>query len=360
VVGRRALLLAGAALPVSAYAQCVTDSHAVDSCRGGIRNGVAVPAPASSLDFMTPGTLPPGVTFTRTSVGTYFDSAGTLQTATANTPRWDYDPVTLALRGLLIEEQRTNLLLNSATLGTQTVTVTAVAYTLSFYGTGSITLSGVSTAGPLTGTGAFPRRVSLNFTPTAGSLTLTVTGTVQNAQLEAGGFCTSYVATVGTAATRTVESATMPLGGWFDPNVGTLAADVFLPQVPTANVNIEFLFIDSGSPTDCMGLRQAGTLGFGQITYWLAGALVFGQALPGVLNATAVNKLALTYSRGPPIAASGVLNAGGVITGVPTGLPTCTRMNFGNGRNNSINGHIRRVRYWNTALSGAALQVVTT
>jgi hypothetical protein len=202
--------------------------------------------------------------------------------------------------------------------------------------------------------------VSLAFTPTAGSLTLTVTGTVQNAQLEAGGFCTSYVATAGTTAARTAEAATMPLGGWFDPNVGTLAADVFLPQVPTAGANIEFLFIDAGSGTDCMGLRQAGTFGFGQITYWLAGANMYSQAPPGVLNAAAVNKLALTYSRGPPIAASGVLNAGGVLTGVPTGLPTCTRMNFGNGRNNSINGHIRRARYWNTALAGAALQAVTT
>ena len=43
---------------------------------------------------------------------------------------------------LLVEEGRTNLLLNSATLGTQGVTVTAVAHTLSFYGTGTITLNG--------------------------------------------------------------------------------------------------------------------------------------------------------------------------------------------------------------------------
>jgi hypothetical protein len=66
--------------------------------------------PALSLDFMTPGTLDPRITFTRASTATYFDSAGVMKTAAVNAPRWDYDPVTRALRGLLIEEARTNLL----------------------------------------------------------------------------------------------------------------------------------------------------------------------------------------------------------------------------------------------------------
>ena len=71
------------------------------------------PGKTLDLSFITPGTMPSGVTFTRASTGTYFNAAGTMQTATANTPRWDYDPATLALRGLLIEEARTNLVLNS-------------------------------------------------------------------------------------------------------------------------------------------------------------------------------------------------------------------------------------------------------
>lgn len=78
-----------------------------------------------------------------------------------------------------------NMLLNTDTLATQSVTVTAVAHTLSFYGTGTITLSGASTAGPLVGTGASDR-VSLTFTPSAGSLTLTVSGSVTQAQLVLG------------------------------------------------------------------------------------------------------------------------------------------------------------------------------
>ena len=57
-------------------------------------------------------------TFSRNSMGTYFDNSGTLQTAPANTPRIDYDPVTHAAKGLLIEEARTNSIRNNTMVGT--------------------------------------------------------------------------------------------------------------------------------------------------------------------------------------------------------------------------------------------------
>jgi len=80
---------------------------------------------------------------------------------------------------------RKNEIDSTATLSTQDVTVTAAERTLSFTGTGTVTLSGASTAGPLVGTGVGDR-VSLTFTPTAGTLTLTVSGSVTAAQLELG------------------------------------------------------------------------------------------------------------------------------------------------------------------------------
>ena len=73
------------------------------------------PGASLNLSFMS-GTLDPRITFTRASTATYFDATATVRTAAANAPRWDCDPVTGALRGLLIEETRTNLTLQSADL----------------------------------------------------------------------------------------------------------------------------------------------------------------------------------------------------------------------------------------------------
>jgi hypothetical protein len=50
------------------------------------------------------------ITYSRASAGTRYTSAGLLATMASGVPRIDYDPVSLAVRGLLIEEQRSNLL----------------------------------------------------------------------------------------------------------------------------------------------------------------------------------------------------------------------------------------------------------
>ena len=71
---------------------------------------------------------------------------------------------------------RVNLLLSTTTMSTQNVTTVATSYKLSFTGTGTVTLSGTSTAGPLSAG-------THNVTPTAGTLTLTVSGSVTLADL---------------------------------------------------------------------------------------------------------------------------------------------------------------------------------
>ena len=85
-----------------------------------------------SLNFLAGAPLDPRITFTRASTATFVGSNGLIQTAAIDTPRFDYNPTTLAPKGLLIEEQRTNLLLYSAqfdnaawTKSNSTVTVDA-------------------------------------------------------------------------------------------------------------------------------------------------------------------------------------------------------------------------------------------
>lgn len=141
-------------------------------------------------------------TFTRSTVKNTLGPSGALplmqSTINAEALEWSRAGVP---RGLSLEGARSNFLVNSATLVTQNLAVNAQAYTLSFYGTGTVALSGTSTAGPLVGTGANDR-VSLTFTPSAGTLTITPSGSVSNAQLEAGTFASSYIATAGTSLTR--------------------------------------------------------------------------------------------------------------------------------------------------------------
>lgn len=69
--------------------------------------------PKMALDFTT-ASLDSRVTFTRTgNTATVTNSSGFVVPINADLARFDYDPITLACKGLLIEESRTNLLLRS-------------------------------------------------------------------------------------------------------------------------------------------------------------------------------------------------------------------------------------------------------
>lgn len=70
-------------------------------------------SPSLLLNFTNTSTLDPRITFTRSTTATFTGSNGLIQTAAIDAPRFDYNPTTLASLGLLIEEQRTNLFLQS-------------------------------------------------------------------------------------------------------------------------------------------------------------------------------------------------------------------------------------------------------
>lgn len=85
--------------------------------------------PKLALDFTT-ASLDPRVTFTRSgSTATVVGSDGYIATINANLPRFDFDSVTLACKGLLIEEARTNLMLHSNAFATGWSIVAASSFT---------------------------------------------------------------------------------------------------------------------------------------------------------------------------------------------------------------------------------------
>lgn len=191
------------------------------------------------------------MTFTRSSTASRFNASGVLETLASDVPRFDFNPTTLAARGLLIEGARQNLLLNSDTLSTQSVTVTAAAHTLSFYGTGSVTLSGTST-GTINGAGAYPSQVTSTFTPTAGTLTLTVSGSVQFAQLELGVIASSYVPNAGTANTRAVEACSISSSAFPAPGTGpyTVFVKGIMPPSNTGDVGRHLFGLSDGTSAE--------------------------------------------------------------------------------------------------------------
>ena len=315
--------------------------------------------PNLDLNFAGTKTLDSRITFTRASTGTYVSSDGVLQTASTNAPRFDHNPTTGESLGLLVEEARTNLLLNSATLSTQSATVTATSTTLSFYGTGSITLSGASTAGPLAGTGA-NSRVSLTFTPSAGSLTLTVSGSVTNAQLEAGAFATSYIPTTSATTTRAADVASVTganFSSWYNQTEGT----VLYEGTVAANQFATYASIDNGTTTQNSTYLDNDSGNVRAVTF-SSSAAVSVLALGAIGTAGVFNRLSSTYKVNDFAA---VRNAGTVQTDTSGAVPVSS-IQLCLGRAPSglavtyINGTIKRLTYWTVRLANATLQAITT
>ena len=194
-----------------------------------------------------------------------------------------------------------NLLLNSATMATQTVTVVSGAtYTLSAYGTGSITTSGAAVA-TLTGTGA-ANRVSLTVAATTTSLTMTLTGAMDRAQLNLGPTALPYVPTTTAArygpaidwlagigvygirseAARTnlfLRSTEFNDAAWntslltVTPNAitapdGTLTADKLAPNAGGGNKDARQTVTAAAVTYTISVMAKAGELGFAYANYY--------------------------------------------------------------------------------------------
>jgi len=168
------------------------------------------------------------VTFTRASSGWYWDETGTLQEAGTDEPRFDHDPVTGEALGLLIEGQRTNLLLQSVDLtdaawsktqvgvsaGETGPDGTASAFLVTPSGTSDIISQAVTTGG------AEVYTVSAFLKAGAGAeVAIVLTGAVGTA-ISAAFDLDSGSVTISAGASEVTDAAITPQGsGWYRVSV---------------------------------------------------------------------------------------------------------------------------------------------
>lgn len=142
--------------------------------------------------------------FTRASVGMYRNAEGVWTQAANNVIRPHYTAAG-TFCGYLFEPASTNVFLNSDAPATQSIALTTQDYTVSVFGTGSVTSS--NGTGTATGHGAATEGSPVTITVTgAGTIVFTVAGAPTYVNVEGGGFSTTPIITAGTPASRALDT----------------------------------------------------------------------------------------------------------------------------------------------------------
>jgi hypothetical protein len=150
---------------------------------------------------------------TRATTATFVGSDGLIQSAAINAARFDHDPVTLASRGLLIEEGRTNSITGSNAFNTWTLANCTVA------ASSVVTPEGTANAWKIVEDSLTAAHSATRpFTPVSGT-TYTASAWIKSAEngfafvgLTGGGFATAFISVnLSTGAVSTAVGT--PIGG---------------------------------------------------------------------------------------------------------------------------------------------------
>jgi hypothetical protein len=363
--------------------------------------------PRMALDFTT-AVLDSRVTVTRAlNTATAINSSGFVAIVNANLPRFDYDPSTLQCKGLLIEEARSNLLLQSSNFSTSWVTdvgsctVTSdddispdgtqnadklafvgtnanryqtvagltigASYTMTVWlrvasGTASVSIgninAGVNVAQTVTTTW---QRFTVTQTASATTRYPQITATnvdvfAWGAQLEAGAFATSYIPTTTTSLTRNADQVVMTgtnFSDWYNASEGAIS--VTLQSLPNAGTSV--------SRAVCI---NDGTANNSLISAWVNASttmrsrLVVGGAtqfqFTGAVDPTNKNTICTAYKENN-FAAS--FNGAAALTDAAGSLGTPNQLAIsgdGTGTTNVYCGHIEKILYWPQRITNAEAQ----
>jgi hypothetical protein len=370
------------------------------------------------FDFLS-GSLDSRITFTRSTTATFVGSNGLVQTAAINAPRFDYDPVTLAAKGLLIEEQRTNLVLrseefdnaywqksiqgtgiapvvtaNAATApdGTMTADQVVFASTGTTSGDRSRLLTALLSLGSGTYTVSFWVKAAsasqpnltlfiqsgVNFvtiTPTTSWVryTYTATETNQRPELRLSG-------NVGTLGTYYIWGAQLELGAFATSYIPTVASTVtrtadiatmtgtnfsswfnasagtFVSQFTTSTISGTRTILDANDNTANESIRLR-TVSADPFFTVTDGGVDQANIDAGTVAANTTYKMAGAYTLNDFATSIG---GGAAVVDTSGTIPTVNQLQIGNSAaSNSLNGYLRTISYYNTRLSDSSLQAIT-
>jgi hypothetical protein len=342
----------------------------------------------------TSGVLDPRINFSRAgNTATVINSSGFVAPVNANIARFDYDPVTLNCKGLLIEESRQNLFTYSADLtdaswdftGTartanagvapdNTNTATRVQFSAnsflfkngvpaagtnftisvwvkSYSGTAqTIRLfgNGVTTLSSNISVNASWQRVTFTFTFSAATSGFTTASgqtadvLMWGAQLEAGSFATSYIPTTSAAVTRNADVATITGSNFSDfwqANKGGTTAQVIPSTVSGISPLVQY---DDGTANEIIALRGNTT---NPELYIVDGGATQAQLDAGTIVANTAYSLTGWWETNDCKARQ---DSGAVVTDTTATIPTVTQARLGSDGTNYLNGHLATVTYYDT------------
>jgi len=401
--------------------------------------------PKLSLDFTT-ASLDPRISFSRTgNTATRTNATGNIEVINANLPRFDYDPVNVGVcKGLLIEEQRTNIFTyseqfdnaawgkNNSTIASNVVTSPAgtmtadklqetavtnyfainfnpsvsssTVYTLSFYAKAAersyvkanltvspaavvfnlnngtvFSSSGSSLVGSsiqYVGNGWYRCSATITTLSSGSNLFYGIiqlynssdnyTGTagyglyIWGAQLEAGAFPTSYIPTTTTALTRNADVATMTgtnFSDWYNQTQGSFEAEyscnltsgsdrriVSVVDNSLFALNFISMFISNGAQKAASMNSFVGGSNIGRVD--ASQAFVANTTYKGMFSYKTNSRVITTSANTTSTSSSSFAP------------PALTIAFFGSNDtgSGSINGYLRKINYYNLAVTNAELQ----
>jgi hypothetical protein len=168
-------------------------------------------------------------------------------------------------------------------------------------------------------------------------------------QLEAGAFATPYIPTVASQVTRLADSAVMTgvnFSSWFNPSEGAFFVDATNSGASGIPINIH----DGTANNQCQVLTGTSGTAFLVITENVIQANIGTRANPA--------KTAASYKFNDFMAST---NGSVPATDTSGTLPVVSVARIGSRYDNSnhINGYIKRLTYYNQALTSANLQAIT-